>query len=50
MSRRGNNLQKIYRRCWMKCGNIIYDIQMQIVDDLGFSKYTVPLCITVIIF
>ena len=34
----------------MKYENIIYDVQIQILDDLGFRKCTVPLYTIVVIF
>ena len=38
-----NNPQKNYERHWMKYENIIYDIQIWIVDDYGFRD-TLHLC------
>lgn len=47
MLRRGNKLQKNYKRHQMRHENIIY---IQIVDNLGFSRYTVSLHAIVVIF
>jgi len=46
---RGNSLWQNYRR-WIMHENIIYDVWMQITNDLGFSKCAVPLYIAVVIF
>ena len=34
----------------MKYKNIIYDVWIWIMNDLGFSRYVVPLYVVVVIF
>jgi len=50
MSGRKNHLQENYRRYWKRYRNIIYDVWMQILNDLGFSGYVVSLYVVVVIF
>ena len=50
MSERENNPQKNYRRHWIKCENIISNMQMQIANNLGFSRCSIFLHVIVIIF
>jgi len=50
MSGREIHLQEKYERHQMRYRNLIQDMQIQFLDDLGFSECTASLHIVVIIF
>jgi len=44
------HLYKKCRRYWMRHENLFRDMQIQFLDNLGFSGYAVPLHVIVVIF